>query len=217
MPYNLASQTEITAKLRIRRIEKWLAEEIKAIKQPAVRKAVKLVCGNLSEFVEWPKKSILLWRSCDRIAEDGKKQKFHAYPKKLRKLAKAKNVRLDSRANGPAIVSFLLAGGDRPAREGSTNSWSIHHLYSGKFPYIGSETTLHAPRSGLHFTQSAGLVAIHPIADAMCDEFPAFAWLLRAHAFKKFKYDPDGVFSKARDRYGFARGKLCAILCWAKG
>lgn len=217
MRHNLESQTAITAKLRIRRIKEWLAAEIRAIERPAVRRAVRLVCRNLDEFVEWPKQSMLLWQGCDRIPGSGKPGRFHVYPQKLRKRAKAKHIYLDGRPNGPAIVAFLIAGGRRPTREGSTNGWSIHHLYSGKFPYLGATETTHAPRDGLHFTQSAGLIAVHPIADAMCDEIPAFAWLLRAHAFKKFKYDPDGVFSRARDRYGFARGKKCAVLCRATG
>jgi hypothetical protein len=46
-----------------------------------------------------------------------------------------------------------------------------------------------------HFTQSAGLVAIHPIADALADEFGVFAWRLRAEAFLRFGHDPEGVFS----------------------
>ncbi len=55
-------------------------------------------------------------------------------------------------------------------------------------------------------TQSAGLVAIHPIADAMADEFACFAWLLRAKAFEKFHYDPDGVFCKEVGKMGFRKG-----------
>lgn len=64
----------------------------------------------------------------------------------------------------------------------------------GKFPYVDRDSTLHAVKDGAHFTQSAGLVATHPIVDQMCDEYPFFSWYLRAIAFKKFGYDPDGVF-----------------------
>jgi hypothetical protein len=46
-----------------------------------------------------------------------------------------------------------------------------------------------------YFTQSAGLVAIHPVADALADEFAVFAWRLRAEAFLRFGYDPEGAFS----------------------
>jgi hypothetical protein len=94
-------------------------------------------------------------------------------------MARARGVVLDTRPNGPAIAAFILAGGIRPERFGSSNAWSVHHLYSGKFPYIGPKTTTHAAKESGHFTQSAGLVAAHPIADALVDEFPFFAWLLR--------------------------------------
>jgi hypothetical protein len=81
-----------------------------------------------------------------------------------------------------------------------------------KFPFPGQTDTLHAASNGLHCTQSAGLVAIHPIADQMCDEFPAFSWLLRGEAFLRFGYDPDIVFSKRKhDECGFI-GKGCRVI-----
>jgi hypothetical protein len=40
-----------------------------------------------------------------------------------------------------------------------------------------------------------------------------FAWLLRAEAFRKFGYDPDGVFSDAVvDEFGFIVGRKTEIL-----
>jgi len=89
----------------------------------------------------------------------------------------------------------MFAGGVRPERFGSTNATTMHHVYSGKFPYIGKVKTLHAVKFHKHFTQSAGVVASHPVADALGDEYPFFAWLLRYEAFKRFGYDPDRVFS----------------------
>jgi hypothetical protein len=57
------------------------------------------------------------------------------------------------------------------------------------------------------------LVAIHPLADALADEFPSFSWLLRAHAFNKFGYDPDEVFSSPGvNKYGFTSGFTPKIL-----
>ena len=44
------------------------------------------------------------------------------------------------------------------------------------------------------FTEAAGLVAAHPFADALADEVPYFAWLLRAEAYQRFGFDPDAVF-----------------------
>jgi hypothetical protein len=124
----------------------------------------------------------------------------------IKNLAKARAIDLDTRHNGPAIAAFHFAGGTRPIRFGSKNSWSIHHLYSGKFPHFKSGATLHAAKQGDHFTQSAGLVAVHPLADAVSDEFPFVAWWLRAQAFIRFGYDPDRVFGSAHDEFGFAQG-----------
>src|ERR1041384_5357009 len=109
-------------------------------------------------------------------------------------------------------LHFYSRGGDRPKRFRSSNAWSIHHLYSGKFPYYGRESTTHAAKDGNHFTQSAGLVAVHPVADALSDEFPFFAWLLRAKAYIQFGYDPDRAFSSQVDDLGFAAGRLCRII-----
>ena len=205
--FNLESPNAIKSPCRLNNLSGWFATEIESVNDPVIRKVVLDVATNLDGFVRWPPKALLLWPGCDRLT------KYHKYPKVIRDVATVSRVKgLDSRVNGPAIAAFRIAGGLRPQRYGSTNSWSAHHVYSGKFPYIGRETTLHAAKSGLHFTQSAGLVAIHPIADQMCDEFPAFAWLLRALAFTKFCYDPDGVFSNGSpDQYGFV-GKPCILI-----
>jgi hypothetical protein len=80
----------------------------------------------------------------------------------------------------------------------SRNEWTVHHIYDGKFPAPGQSTTTHAVKDERYFTASAGLVAIHPVADALADEVPFFAWLLRKWAFERFRFDPDGVFDVAR-------------------
>jgi hypothetical protein len=169
------------------------------------------VVDELDGFLRWAERPLLLWRGCDRVPEPGKRQKYFSYPKPIKSLAISNGFRLDTRPNGPAIAAFLAAGGTRPDRFGSSNSWSIHHLYSGKFPYIGRDTTMHASKDGLHFTQSAGLVAAHPIADALVDEFPFFTWFLRALAFKRFGYDPDSAFGESSE-LGFAVGHSCEIV-----
>lgn len=51
----------------------------------------------------------------------------------------------------------------------------------------------------------AGLVAIHPVAEALKDEHSRFAWLLRREVFLRFGYDPDGVFCGAVDELGFKK------------
>lgn len=205
--FNLDSPNTIQTPCDLSDLTSWFATEAEAIPTEAVRKVVLHVADEVDAFVRWPKKALLLWPGCDR------REKYHKYPEVVRKVAGLKEVRgLDGRVNGPAVAAFRIADGKRPKRFGSHNSWSIHHLYSGKFPYVGKESTLRAAMDGLHFTQSAGLVAIHPIADQMCDEFPLFAWLLRANAFKTFGYDPDAVFAQhPHDQYGFV-SKTCIVI-----
>ncbi|MDZ4821487.1 MAG: hypothetical protein SGJ20_21200 [Planctomycetota bacterium] len=210
---NLHSPNQMKAECAVECIFEWFHSELQAITSPSVAQVLTIVAKNIDEFICWPEKPLLLWQSCDRVAPPNKKQKYFTYPQPIRELAKQSRVRLDSRPNGPAISAFLLAGGKRPSRFGSSNAWSIHHLYSGKFPYLGTDETLHACKHGLHFTQSAGLIATHPIADALSDEIPFFAWLLRAESFRRFGYDPDGVFSSDRDPYGFVKGKACEVIC----
>ena len=201
---NLSSPTGIRVKCNLTDLDGWLNEELKAIPKKSERKIIKMVIKNLDDFIMFPKKAKLMWERCDRVPEKGK-LKYHKFPKELKDQLKESGITTtDSRPNGPAIAAFRFGGGDRPNRYGSNNSWHIHHLYSGKFPYLGKEKTLHAVKNGLHFTQSAGLIATHPIADQMCDEYPFFSWYLRAIAFQKFGYDPDEVFSpKKHNKYGF--------------
>ena len=65
-----------------------------------------------------------------------------------------------------------------------------------KFPAPGAERTIRAVNDGRYFTEIAGLVAMPPIAEALADEVPYFAWLHRREAFERFGFDPDGVFRK---------------------
>lgn len=205
MPSYQNSPNRIAEPVDLNNLSGWFARELERASH--AERAVLVTLGNdLESFVRWPRDALLLCRGWDRRPPPNANTKYFVYLPHIQKMAKqsAKPFAPDTRSNGPAIASFLIAGGERPARFGSANSWSIHHLYSGKFPHFGRQETLHAVRSGAHFTQSAGLVAVHPIADAMADEFPVFAWLLRAHAFRRFGYDPDGVFSLEPDEFGFA-------------
>lgn len=211
-PFNLSSPTAISSRCDLKHLESWLEQELRVIDSDAVRSVVGVVCTNLTSFVQMPVSSILLWKGADRIPTQGKRQKYHKYPDEIKCLAKERGLKLDTRPNGPAIASFLFAGGHRPSRSGSSNDWSIHHLYSGKYPYLDRTSTTHATKDGLHFTQSAGLVAVHPIADAMCDEFPSFTWFLRAKAFLQYGYDPDQVFTDIHDEYGFGNKSSCKVV-----
>lgn len=206
MASNLGSRGSLLTPCNFDDLRAWYADQVNRYEVGPVARVMLEVGRELDAFVRWPTRALLLWRDCDRRVPAGARQRYHRYPGAVRDLADSKCVKLDGRANGPAIAAFALADGKRPDRAGSMNCWSIHHIYSGKFPYPERVETLHAAKCGKHFTQSAGLVAVHPVADGLADECPAFAWLLRAEAFRRFRYDPDLVFSANRDDLGFADG-----------
>ncbi len=210
--YNLSSPKGLLERVDLTDIEGWFDRELAQIQNRTERTVLKRVLSDLDTFIRWPAEAVLFWPECDRVPFIGKKQKYFLYPQHICELARSRGIKLDSRANGPAIASFLFAGGDRPKRLGSSNSWSIHHLYSGKFPYLGRQDTIHATKLRHHFTQSAGLVAAHPIADAVVDEYPFVTWLLRARGYLKFGYDPDHVFARQFDEYGFKKGRTHNVI-----
>ena len=188
--YNLRSPNSISSSPNLDDLGTWFKTECERAPITDVERRLMLdIQESLDVLVKWPARPLLLWQGASRS------RKYHAYPEQIKAEAKLNGVHCDTRTNGPAVVAYRLAGGERPVRFGSTNGWSIHHLYSGKFPHLNKESTLHAAKHPLHMTQAAGLVAIHPLADQACDEYPFFAWLLRAMTFQKFKYDPDNVFS----------------------
>lgn len=212
--YNLASPNRILEPCNLDDLTGWFIRELSQLPNSAERTVLKTVGAKLDVFVRWPQRALLLWPECNRVPPPGKKHKYFKYPSHIQEMARSIPCTLDGRPNGPAIASFLIAGGTRPKRFGSSNAWSVHHLYSGKFPYHDREDndTTHAAKECLHFTQSARLVVVHPVVDALVDEFPFFTWLLRAQAYERFGYDPDGAFSRDRDRYGFVRGRSCELI-----
>lgn len=216
MGNNLNSPISISVGCQLDSLLDWYEAEIALAPSEAIRSIMTIVGRHPEEFFRWPNGALLLWHGCDRVAPrnaDGKKQvKYHRYPDIIKSLAKGGSVELDARSNGPAIAAFQMAGGERPGRSGSTNAWSVHHIYSGKFPFPGQIATTHAKTNCAHFTQSAGLLAVHPIADALCDDAPAVTWFLRAKAFQLFGYDPDGVFSLSQDEFGFTPGSRCEVV-----
>ena len=189
----------------------WLEAEAGSSVPEPYRRVLLEVNANLDSFVKWPQRAELLWDGCKRTV------KYHDYSDVLKTLFRQQNVVCDARSNGPAVMAYLVAGGQRPRRNGQ-NEWTIHHLYDGKFPYPSSKgQSLRAVLDGRHFTQSAGLVAIHPVADALADEFAMFAWRLRAEAFLRFGYDLEGAFSDTQDQYGFAGRSPVKVWATAAG
>lgn len=164
-----------------------------------------IVTRYLSDFVKWPKEALLLWRGCVRT-------KFHKYPPAMLELLASRKIYRRNWSNDPAIHAYLVAGGGRPTRIHQDFGWEIHHLYLG-LAVAGGRRATHAVKDGLHFTQSAGLVAIHPVADALYAEDPTFAELLRKESFIRFGYDPDGLFSNGpRDKFGFVPPRTTRLI-----
>lgn len=210
MTYNLLSRQNIKSKIERENLAAWIGEELKDEIASTIS-IVKILVENIDEYVRWPMEPVLLWNNCDRIPPDGEKVRYHKYPDELKTLAKKKGVYLDGRGNGPAIAAFAFGGGIRPDRSGNNNKWHIHHIYSGKFPYFGANATTHAVKSKIHFSQAAGLCSLHPILDSICDEYASISWFLRYESYKRFGYDPDGVFSNEIDLYGFDKAKNTEI------
>ncbi|WP_423933750.1 hypothetical protein [Chlorobium sp.] len=166
---------------------KWL-NEMRAQVLPEVLLVVDHVWNHRNLFIQWAARGDCWWPGCVRV-------RFHKYSTDQRAELKAAKIRVDTRSNGPAIMAFLLAEGSRPDRDFPGRQWSIHHIYDGKFPAPNRTLTAHAVKDGSLFTDTAGLVAVHPVADALADEVAYFAWLLRFEAFERFGFDPDFVFS----------------------
>ena len=160
--------------------------------------AILSICAEPDRFIEWPKVGTLLWPGCTRENSE----QIHQYPAGvtdyLRRLGFNEP---DVRSNGPAIMSFLAAGGRRPVW--GNEGWPIHHIYDGTAPIIGAPPVVHpearggchAVKDGRFFTHSSGLVAAHPVAHHLAHHSALLKWLLRREAFLRFGFDPDGVFA----------------------
>jgi hypothetical protein len=148
-----------------------------------------------NSWFRWPKKSELLQGGWRRHGDGDQDDCYRYNPELIQRLSQ-KNLKPDGRNNGPAILSFLMAGGQRPVLGGE--GWPIHHIYDGQAvnPYTRTKI-LHAVQDKDHFTHSGGLVALHPAAHFVAHQSVLLGWLLRWEAFRRFKYDPNGIFSHA--------------------
>lgn len=145
-------------------------------------------------YIRWPRTQRLLLPNVTKH-RDGDD---YDYPPEVVAEANEAGWPVDQRSNGPAILAFQLAGGDRPRRPFPENwSWTIHHIYDGQFALADDQIVPHAIHDGNLFTESAGLVAVHPLADYVAMSSPLLAWLLRWEAFRRFGFDPMKVFQGA--------------------
>lgn len=154
--------------------------------------AILSTCIEPNRFFEWPKNVSLLWPGCVRTKEDGQ----HQYPASIKNYLDKLSIEADTRTNGPAIAAFLAAGGTRHSWGGE--GWHIHHIYDRTGAIAGIPTEVpHAVHDGNYFTQSAGLVAAHPVAHHLAHQSDLLKWLLRREAFVRFGFDPMAVFFDA--------------------
>lgn len=138
-------------------------------------------------YIRWPRRCLLFMPGTIR-------QKKHIYEAEHKLQLKSAKIGVNALSNGPAMMAYLLAGGERPWRSNNKHQWSIHHIYDGNFPASPETPCSRAVVHGNYFTQAAGLVAVHPVAHALADELAYFAWLLRYEAYVRFGFDPDKVF-----------------------
>ena len=178
------------------------------------RHVLQIVGEHLNDFVQFPKRALLLWQDCDRKKPPGEKQRYHQYPVMIRELAKRKAgsswIREQMVLQGLHFslpVGFVL-------RDMAARMIGLHITCTqANSRYLNRVATTHAVKFGCHFTQSAGVITAHPIADAMCDEFPFFAWLLRAESFRRSGYLSRWlVFSVSQGELGFATGFTSEVI-----
>lgn len=149
---------------------------------PTEWSAIVSILSNPDQFFQWPQLGALLWSGCVRTQNDGE----HNYPTELATRLARLELKPDDRTNGPAIVSFLAAGGKRP--NWGNEGWPIHHIYDG------TGGSPHAVSDGNLFTHSAGLVAAHPVAHYLAHQSELLKRLLWREAFLRFGFDPMRVF-----------------------
>jgi hypothetical protein len=126
------------------------------------------------------------------ITSSGRNAWHYVYPPELDSLLRRKEIAPDRRMNnGPPQTAFLLASGKCPKR------WHHHHLYDGKDDGHPKNAVkpLHAAYHPLHFTQSAGIVAITAEAHHAYDTDSSLRSVLRQVTWLKFGYDPDKRFA----------------------
>src|SRR5437660_903621 len=110
--FNLDSPNSIQSACDLANLIDWFREELARLRSEVERDLLQLVASHFPEFVRWATLAVLLRSGWDRT------QRYFRFPELLKLAAKTRNLRLDGRQNGPAILAFGIAGGERPARHG---------------------------------------------------------------------------------------------------
>ena len=163
-------------------------------KKPRIgEQCARAIWNQRDAYIRWPRQQRLLLPGVVKHP-DGMNPECYVYPPELVAEITQAGLPVDRRNNGPAILAFLLAGGDRPRRPFPEKwAWTIHHIYDGQHTRGNNQPVPHAINDGSLFTEAAGLVAVHPLADYVGMNVSLLAWLLRWEAFRRFGFDPMGV------------------------
>ncbi len=103
-----------------------------------------------------------------------------------------------------AAAGFRYGGGVVPQAPPEADGWKTRHLYAGA-PALAAGVAFDATRDPNHYTQSAGIVAVHPVVDHLMALHPCMVFTLRWRAFDAFRYDPANYFAPqaGHDACGF--------------
>ena len=104
-----------------------------------------------------------------------------------------------------AVAAFKYGGGNIPQTAAGAEKWELIHLYE-ILTRLSPDNRDDTPGAVNHFTQSAALVAVHPVVYHLKREHPCIVTTLQARAFTKFRYDPKRCFAPNADHNncGFA-------------
>jgi hypothetical protein len=149
---------------------------------PTEQSVAEYIWQNKDQFFCWPVIPLLLLPEVTRPGRG-----HHSYSDELRETFGKFKIPIDSKSNGPAVMSYLLSGGEMRFTS-HDKLWEIHHIYNRDFSFNGE--ILDAVHCGNHFTDSAGLVAAHPVAHKAAHTFAYIARRLWQEANERYEYNP---------------------------
>src|SRR5262245_20238625 len=118
-----------------------MLDELRATTPAHVLEVTEHVWDRRHLFIRWPKRALCFMPGCVRV-------QYHDYSVDQKMQLRTAQITADSRSNGPAVMAFLLAGGERPPRAAAARQWSVHHIYDGKYPAPRRRITAHAVKEG---------------------------------------------------------------------
>lgn len=83
-PYNFTSREALLSPCDLADLSGWCESQLRAIDDPIFRRLLRMLCRNLDKFVEYPKRSLLLWKGCKRTHLRGERGRPFSYPAELK-------------------------------------------------------------------------------------------------------------------------------------